>query len=65
MLTEVFSDMIYFIVIFFIGVTAFADAFGSIDYIVALQGYDAGITGYYTEEDSFYTRYIQQYFKAW
>ena len=65
MLSAVIHDMFAFLVIFFFGITAFADAFGSIEYILILNGHVSSNPGAKWDADTFYEKYIQSYVNQW
>ena len=62
MITQSFKDMTAFMVIWFIGITAFTDAFGSIAYILQLQG---AVDAPDTEGLSPFQQYIEPYILQW
>ena len=61
MITECVKDMFYFLIIFFIGVVAFADAFLSIDAKISIK---AGTETESEEDQDFYEKYLYEYVEA-
>ena len=63
MITECFKDMLSFLLVFFIGVIAFADAFLSIETVLGITNVLEPIP--FDENQTAYEKYVQGYVIAW
>ena len=64
MITECFKDMLSFLLVFFIGVIAFADAFLSIETVLGITDVLPPLVPF-DENASTYEKYVQSYVIAW
>jgi hypothetical protein len=63
MIIECLKDMLTFLLVLFFSIIAFADAFQSIEKILALE--ETIEASAFSEDADLYEKYVKKYFKAW